>query len=182
LISAPTSVFRAVSTVERCDHALEAGQLFEPVHLSLLRLQISARDVHGGDAAGVRQSILVALLLRRPALANQDFGAAVRHLGKLHARLRLHDRRLHLDQLRTRLAQLLIEFGGLDLGEEISLADTRTDVEVPACKIAARAGVDRRVDEGRGLARQRQLLVRRVDFGMHDVDDRHCRVPGVHGQ
>jgi hypothetical protein len=73
--------------IERRDHTLEAGKLYQLVHLRLLRLEIGARHPDGGDAACICQPSLIAALLAGPAQGCQLRQATIRYPGKLHVRL-----------------------------------------------------------------------------------------------
>src|SRR5262245_61431700 len=70
--------------------------------------------------------------------------------------------------------KLLVQLGGLDLGQQLTLSDLGADVHVPAPEIAARARVDRRVRECLGRAGQDQLVGRRIRRWMHDGNGNDC--------
>src|SRR6202035_5101923 len=70
----------------------------------------------------------------------------------------------------TSLQQLLVDFRSFDFGEELAFFDARADVEVPALQVAVGARVNWSVNEGYGVAGQRDFLGRSVGDGMHDGD------------
>ena len=162
--------------VERRGHALERGQLLQAIHLRLRHAHVGARDVDRSRAPRISQPVLVALLSAGPALPHQLRGAAARHFGEVHIRLRLRHGRLILRQLRLRLAQLLVEFRRLNLSQHVTAFHVGADVVIPAFHVAAGARIDRRVDERHRLARQHQRLVGRAADRMHDLDERRRRL------
>ena len=64
-------------------------------------------------------------------------------------------------QIGPRLLQLLIDLGRVDLRQQFALSHTRADIEIPVLQIAVGTGIDRRIDEGLGVAGQHDLLRRR---------------------
>ena len=76
---------------------------------------------------------------------------------------------MHTFQLGARLIQLLVDFGRLDLGEEIALADMLADIEVPFFKVAVGARVDGCIGKRLHVAGKREIVGLRSLYGMHHI-------------
>ncbi len=145
-ISWPMSVLRAVHhAVERGRDALERFQGHQAVEVGLGRVD---RRAAGGEVAG----LLVGFLARDGVLGDQ----AVPPLGR--------DRRQALvglggGEAGPGLHDLLVEVGGVDLGQDLAGLHRRADVGVPALEVAAGPGVDRGGVEGLDVAGQDQVGV-----------------------
>jgi len=155
---------RANVDVARGDHAAEGGvdalerlQFLQPRDIEARRFHRGKARVHGpgglisvllGDIAGLRQLV--------PARGGL-LGDLVVGLGR--------------GQIGARLLELVVDLGGLDLGQELPGFDSCTDVHQPALEIAVGARIDRRVDVGLDAAWQDQLLHRGAALGL---DHRYC--------
>ena len=104
-------------------------------------------------------------MLALPTLNDELRGPLIRGVPKLRVGLRLLDRRLQLNQLRSSLFELLIEIGRRDGRQDFVLRHMRADVLVPGANIAAGAGEERASVESRDIARKNQLLFSRSMLG-----------------
>ncbi len=66
----------------------------------------------------------------------------------------------------------MIYFRRFDLGQQLALLNMGSDIEVPALEVSIGPGIDRRVDKGLNVARQKDLLGRRARFGLNDQNGR----------
>ncbi len=152
LISAPTSVLRAVMTpVERSNHPLERLQVAQPRHVGRGRLG-------GCGLRGRIAGLLVRVLFGYGLGRQQSLPPRVGALGEILVCARGR-------QIGLCLGQLLVDFRGLDLREQLSLGDGRADVGIPGFQVAAGARVDRRLNEGLYGPGQDQLFAGRAGFG-----------------
>ncbi len=145
LISAPMSVFRAVMTpANGAVDLFERLQLLQPVDICgrgiyrrLLRAEIADRLIGLLPGDGIR--------LEQVLPANRG------RLSQLFVRLRIF-------QLCASLIQLLIDFRGFDLRQQLTLLDVGADVYIPMLEIAIGTGIDRGVVECLRVSRQHDLL------------------------
>ena len=153
---ADVGVARSNDAVERRDDALVALQLFEAAH-------VGPACVDSGLRSDVISAGLVGLLLRDGVLGQQRLPPVAGHAGKVRIGL-------HALQFGARLVQLLVDFGRLDLGQEIAFAHVRANVEVPLLQVAVGARVDGRIGKCLYIAGKREIVGLRSLHRMHDID------------
>ena len=125
---------------------------------------VGGAGIDGGFFGGEVALGLIGFLLGDGAGADEELPAGGGDFGDVVIGLRGFE-------VGASLLELLIDFGRFDFGEELAFFYGSADVEVPALQIAVGAGVDGRVDEGGGVAGERDFLGRGVGDGMDDVDD-----------
>ena len=176
--------------VERRDHSLETGELFEPRDIGALRLHIGLGNTdrglgvrHIGIARRQAEARIVRVLLRRVALDGELRIAPVRHVGQVPVRLRLLQRRACLGQRRlglcelcARLCELLIEIGGRNDRQQISGMHAAADIDFALGNIAGRPCKERRAVEGLKCCRQIERSGRIDRNHRHRADVRHRAV------
>ena len=136
---------------ERGNHPLERLQLAQPRHVGRGRLG-------GGGLRSRIAGLFVRVLLGYGLGCKQGLPSRIGALGKV---LVCAGRR----QIGLCLGQLLIDFRGLDLREQLSLDDRRADVRIPDLEVAIGSCVDRRLNECLYGARQHQFLAACARFG-----------------
>src|SRR5258708_4361280 len=127
---------------------------------------VGGAGIGGGFFCGQVALGLVGFLLRDGAGADEKFPAGGSDFGNVVVGLRGFE-------VGASLLELLVDFGRFNFGEELAFFYGGADVEVPAFQVAIGAGVDGRVDEGGGVAGERDFLGRGVGDGMNDVDGRN---------
>ena len=155
-------------SVERRGHARKQLHLFEAAHGGL----VGVDGVPRGGERGFRLAQLgffyreiggarVRVLLRDDALRLQPdpaFGGYAREVAigarELDRRFELLDRGLGLFEVRVRLAELLIDFGRLDLRHQLSGSDVPAEIDQPGFQVAIGAREDRGFDHGLQVARE----------------------------
>ena len=90
-------------------------------------------------------------------------------LGKIQVGLDFVERGLRLRKRGARLADLLVEFGCVDFGQQLAGLDAVAVIHQPRAQVAIHAGEDGRIDQGLHVARQvergaRRGLARGGDF------------------
>ncbi len=139
------SVLRAVMTpANGAVDLFEGLQLLQPVNVC----------GHGIDRRLPRAEIadrLIGLLLGDGIRLEQVLPASRGDLCQLLVRLRIL-------QVCASLIQLLINFRGFDLRQQLTLLDVGADVYIPMLEIAIGTGIDGRVVECLRVARQHDLL------------------------
>src|SRR5882724_6898092 len=125
---------------------------------------VGGAGIGGGFFGGQVALSLVGFLLRDGAGADEKFPAGGSDFGNVVVGLRGFE-------VGASLLELLVDFGRFNFGEELAFFYGGADVEVPALEVAVGAGIDGRVDEGGGVAGERDFLGRGVGDGMNDVDD-----------
>jgi hypothetical protein len=157
--------------VEGGDDVLEPRQRPQALDGGGLRLDVGLGHLHAGLRRGEGRGLaenaglgIVCVLLRGPALSGERRGAVVGDVGEVHVGLglidhgfRLEESGLQLPRLRLGLGQLLVEVGGGDPHQDVALADAAADVDPALGDVARGAGVEGRLGEGIGLARQGDL-------------------------
>ena len=136
-------ISRGNDTIERSDDLLEARELLQPLH-------IGARGLHLRVTRSGRGNLLVGFLLR-DGVGRAQIAPALR--GQVGDFLVGFGRR----EIGFRLAQLLIDFRGLDLGQQLAGLHRCADVDQPALQIATGARVDGRLVVRLDVARQNEL-------------------------
>jgi hypothetical protein len=145
-------------TVERGDDPLIDLLLPEHLDLGLLRLN------GGGTCVGCLrlrrevQAVGIALLLRGPALSDQDGVAPPIVRGELAIGLSLAQGCLVLRQSRLRLGDLVVELGGADHRKQVARLDARADIDIALNDVAACPGKDVGRFKGGRRGRQNHLV------------------------
>ena len=123
-------------------------------------------------------AVLVAGLLRLPAMLHKRREAVVGDIGERARRLGLLKRRLHLLKLRPGLRELVVNFGRRNDSKQIIVLDPAADIDEALRDVSALAGVNcRRIE---GLRRRRKMdFLRRVDrFHLLDAQSGNA-IPAV---
>ena len=165
---ADVGIARRNHAIEGRQHVLEGFQFAQPRHVGRRRV---SRGLLGRRIPGLLVGVLLGHRIGGEQSLPTDIGAL--RQGFIGARG---------GQIRLRLAQLLIDLRSLDLGEQLSLDDSRSDVRVPGLQIAAGACVDRRFDEGRDGSRQYQAVAQIAARGSHRDHRRHRGLRGLAAQ
>src|SRR5882724_7389002 len=125
---------------------------------------VGGAGIGGGFFGGQVALSLVGFLLRDGAGADEKFPAGGSDFGNVVVGLRGFE-------VRASLLELLVDFGRFNFGQELAFFYGRADVEIPALEVTVGTGVDGRVDEGDGVAREGDLLGRGVGDRVDYVDD-----------
>ena len=154
--------------IKRRDDALIALELLKPTNICAAGIDCSLC----GDVIAFG---LVCLLLRDGMLRQQDLPPIGGHAGKVGVGL-------HALQFGTRLAQLLIDFGRFDHGEQVAFVYVCADIEVPILQVAVGARVDGRIRECLDVAGEREVAGLDSLLRMDHSDRRNGRFVGCDGQ
>jgi hypothetical protein len=140
--------------VERRNDPLIGLLLLEHLDLGLLRLDGGGARIGRLRLRREVQAVGVALLLRGPALPDQDVVTRPVMRRELPIRLSLEQGCCVLCQGRLRLGDLVVELGGADHREQIARLDPRADIDVALNDVAA--GPGKNVGRFKGARRRRQ--------------------------